>query len=76
MPSVNNYALLSLYIMIATVLIVFKEVTGERVNRKAGYGLEILCVYRLYGTKAYVDRIKKYNRLHDVLWTYLVTSLL
>ena len=37
----------------------FAEVTGERVNRKAGYGLEIPCVYRIYGTKAYVDKIKE-----------------
>ena len=25
------------------------EVTGERINRGAGYGLEIPCKYRLYG---------------------------
>ena len=30
------------------------EVTGEKVNWRAGYGLEIPCVYRLYGPKAYV----------------------
>ena len=27
--------------------------------RRAGYGLEIPCVYRLYGPKAYVDRMKE-----------------
>ena len=27
----------------------FAEVTGHKVNRGAGYGLEILCIYRLYG---------------------------
>ena len=32
---------------------------GEKVNRKAGYGLEIPCVYRLYGPKAYVDKMKE-----------------
>ena len=37
----------------------FAEVTGEKVNRRAGYGLEIPCVYRLYGPKAYVDRMKE-----------------
>ena len=37
----------------------FAEVTGEKVNRRAGYGLEIPCVYCLYGPKAYVDRIKE-----------------
>ena len=30
----------------------FAKVTGEKVNRRAGYGLEIPCVYRLYGPKA------------------------
>ena len=35
----------------------FVEVTGSEVNRGAGYGLEIPCVYRLYGPKAYTDRI-------------------
>ena len=37
----------------------FADVTGEWVNRKAGYGLEIPCVYRIYGTKAYVDKMKE-----------------
>ena len=27
------------------------EVTGEKINRGAGYGLELPCVYRLYGPK-------------------------
>ena len=34
----------------------FAEVTGDKVNRGAGYGLEIPCTYRLYGPKPYVDR--------------------
>ena len=29
----------------------FAEVTGENVNRGAGYGLEIPCVHRGYGPK-------------------------
>ena len=37
----------------------FAEVTEEKVNRRAEYGLEIPCVYRLYGPKAYVDRMKE-----------------
>ena len=37
----------------------FAEVTGEKVNRGAGYGLEIPCVYRLYGPKIYVDKMKQ-----------------
>ena len=36
----------------------FVEVTGDRVNRGAGYGLEIPCTYRFYGPKLYTDRVK------------------
>ena len=32
----------------------FAEVTGDKVNRGAGYGLEIPGVYRGYGPKTYV----------------------
>ena len=35
------------------------EVTGERVNRGAGYGLEVPCKYKLYGPKRYVDRAQQ-----------------
>ena len=31
------------------------EVTSPRVNRGAGYGMEVLCIYRLYGSQRYVD---------------------
>ena len=34
----------------------FAEDTGEKVNRGAGYGLEIPCVYIVYGPKTYVTR--------------------
>ena len=34
------------------------KVTGERTNRGAGLGLEILCIYRFYGHQPYVDRLK------------------
>ena len=36
----------------------FAEVTGQKLNR--GYGLEVPCihVYRLYGPKVYIDKIK------------------
>ena len=30
----------------------FAEVIGAAVNRGAGYGLEVPCIYRLYGPKA------------------------
>ena len=36
----------------------FAKVVGEKVNRGAGYGLEIPCIYRLYGPKIYIDRMK------------------
>ena len=35
----------------------FAKVVGEKVNRGAGYGLEIPCVYHLYGPKPYIDKI-------------------
>ena len=35
----------------------FAKVTGEKINRGAGYGLEIPCVYSLYGPKAYIDKL-------------------
>ena len=27
----------------------------DKINRGAGYGLEVPCVYRLYGPKVYID---------------------
>ena len=36
----------------------FAEVTGERVNQGAGYGLEIPCIYRFYGPEPYVKKLK------------------
>ena len=37
----------------------FVQVTGEKVNRGEGHGLEVPCVYRLYGPKVYIDRMKE-----------------
>ena len=37
----------------------FAEVTGTKVNRGAGFGLEIPCKYRLYGPKPYCDRLQQ-----------------
>ena len=37
----------------------FAEVTGVKINRGAGYGLEIPCVYRQYGPKVYIDKMKE-----------------
>ncbi len=35
------------------------EVTGGKVNRGGGYGLEVPCVYRLYGPRVYIERMKE-----------------
>ena len=35
------------------------EVTGDRVNRGAGYGLEVPCIYRLYGPEAYLHKVRQ-----------------
>jgi len=37
----------------------FAQVVGDKVNRGAGYGLEIPCIYRLYGPKVYIDKMKE-----------------
>ena len=37
----------------------FAEITGAKVNREAGYDLEVPCVYRLYGPNVYVDKMKE-----------------
>ena len=37
----------------------FIQVTGDKINRGAGYGLEVPCVYRLYGPKVYIDKMMK-----------------
>ena len=36
----------------------FSEVTATMVNRTAGFGLKIPCVYRFYGHQAYIERLK------------------
>ena len=35
----------------------FAEITGTKVNRGAGYGLEVPCVYCLYGPNVYVEGV-------------------
>ena len=39
---------------------IFAEITGAKVNRGAGYGLEVPCKYRLYGPKLYIEKAKEY----------------
>ena len=41
------------------VNIAYAKVTGEKINRGAGYGLEIPCVYQLYGPREYIDKMKE-----------------
>ena len=36
----------------------FASVTGSKVNRKVGYGLEITVVYCLYGPNPYIEKMK------------------
>lgn len=35
----------------------FVQVNGNKVNRGAGYGLEVPCTYRLYGPRPFIERI-------------------
>ena len=37
----------------------FAEVTGNCVNRGAGYGMEVPCIYRLYGPTIYIHRLQQ-----------------
>ena len=37
----------------------FTRVTGRKVNRTVGYGLQIPCVYQFYGQKPYIDKLRK-----------------
>ena len=37
----------------------FAKVVGEKVNRGAGYGLEIPCVYTLHGPKPHIEKLKE-----------------
>ena len=47
----------------------FSRVTEGKVNRGAGYGLEMPCVYQFYGPKPYIDHAVRSNvfnaRLRD-----------
>ena len=44
----------------------FAEVTGLKVNRGAGYGLEIPCIYRFYGTEPFIRKLQElFGSLRD-----------
>ena len=36
-----------------------KAFARGKVNRGAGYGLEIPCVYQFYGPKPYIDKLRE-----------------
>lgn len=37
----------------------FAEVTGDYVNRGAGYGLEVPCIYRFFGPEPYIQKLQE-----------------
>jgi len=37
------------------------EICGKRINRGAGLGLEIPVIYKIYGSKKYLDRLDEFN---------------
>ena len=47
------------------------EITGNRVNRGAGYGIEAPCIYRLYGLKKFIQRVEE---LVEKLWSKALLS--
>ena len=52
----------------------FARVTGRKVNRGAGYGLEIPCVYQFYGPKPYIDKLREViDSLREDIWTSLIS---
>ena len=51
------------------------EVTGARVNRGAGYGIEIPCKYRLYGTKDYIDRLQELITMDNIIVNVDIVAL-
>ena len=57
---------------------VFAEITGAKVNRGAGYGLKVPCVYRLYGpnVNVYVDKMNNCEGVSWALVEYLLADLM
>ena len=42
------------------------EVTGDRVNRGSGYGLDVPCIYRVYGLKLTLTKSEKFYRTYTL----------
>ena len=53
-----NLAPLVSYFLMREVNKCLIELTGEKINRGAGMGLELPCIYRLYGPRPYLDRLE------------------
>ena len=51
------------------------EVTRARVNRSAGYGVEIPCKKRLYGTKDCIDRLQELITMDNITVNVDVVAL-
>ena len=45
-----------------------------KVNR-GGHGLEVPCVYRLYGPKVYIEKMREFGELPENSWTSLASSV-
>ena len=42
-----------------TVMMYINRYCRSKINRGAGYGLEIPCVYEFYGPKPYIDKLRE-----------------
>ena len=47
------------------------EVTGNKVNRGAGHGLEIPCKYHFFGSASYIERLKTIMEKQDCYSLYV-----
>ena len=64
----SNVAFLALRLLLEAVISLFLKrdvnkafarVTGSKINRGAGYGLEIPYVYEFYGPRPYIDKLRE-----------------
>ena len=55
----RNLALLLSYFLLRDVNKGLVEMTGQPVNRGAGMGMEVPCVYHLFGPKTYLKRLEE-----------------
>ena len=54
----------------------FCEVAGVRVNHGGGYGVEIPCVFKLYGPKQFIERLERLINLPNIsVRSYNITIL-